>query len=113
MLYLSTILNSSMVVQKVRRCNMYKVVNDAGNVYVYDADDNIVSFKDQDVLLAIKNDNTIITGDEGVQDIIDYANNYEEPVFDEEGTELQKAVEVPWYLQPDELAKTSVAPEDQ
>lgn len=81
---------------------MYNVVNDSGNVYVYDADDNLINFKDTDIIEAIKLDNSIITGEDmvSVSQIVEYCNNF---------SDIQPELKIPDYLLESEIEKTSLA----
>ena len=78
---------------------MYKVINDNGNVYVLDNEDNYVSFKDPDVSEKIANDNSIITG-EGCEDIIAWCNSSQEQKLPN--------IEMPYYLTEEAILSTSL-----
>ena len=79
---------------------MYNVIVDNGNVYVTNSDGDNIRFKDIDVVNAIREDNSIITGDsDEVSIIVEYCNN------DSSG---ESAVALPYYLTPEEIAKTSI-----
>jgi len=82
---------------------MYNVINDAGNVYVYDEDENLVNYKDTDILNSIAEDNSIISGDDNdlVNEIINYCNNYTD----------EKTIDLPWYLEQTEIDKTKIVDE--
>jgi len=83
---------------------MYNVVNDAGNVYVYDADENLVNYKDKEIMQAIFADNSIVSGEdtETVQDIVDYINNN----YVEEQADI--VPDLPYYLTQEEIDKTKL-----
>ena len=82
---------------------MYNVINDAGNIYVYDEDENLVNYKDIDILNSIAEDNSIISGDDNdlVNEIINYCNNYTD----------EKTIDLPWYLEQTEIDKTKIVDE--
>ena len=82
---------------------MYNVVNDAGNIYMYDTDENLVNYKDIDILNSIAEDNSIISGVDIdlVNEIIDYCNNYTN----------EKTIDLPWYLTQSEIDKTKIVDE--
>jgi len=83
---------------------MYNVVNDAGNVYVYDEDENLVNYKDKEIMQAIFADNSIVSGEdtETVQDIVDYINNN----YVEEQADI--VPDLPYYLTQEEIDKTKL-----
>jgi len=79
---------------------MYNVIVDNGNVYVTNSDGDNIRFKDSDVANAIREDNSIITGDsDEVSIIVEYCNN------DSSG---ESSVALPYYLTPEEIAKTAI-----